>query len=380
MLLTSCRLVLPDQPAVLGWLRAQGGRIIALGAGMPPTPEPDEDTRDMNENIVMPGFIDQHVHGGGGGSYTAGDPVAVYKAIEFHRRHGTTRTLASLVTAPIPELLSAASCLADFAEQGLIEGIHLEGPFSSPERCGAHDSRYLLMPDRATLRKLLGAGRFKVRMVTVAPERPGAVGLIREVIDAGAVAALGHSQATYEQAMAAVDAGAKVATHLFNAMPPLHHRAPGLVGAVLDREEVSCEVIGDPHHLHATATALAFRASKGDVALVTDAISGAGAPDGIYGIGPTRVSVENGGAYREGTTIIAGSTITMAQAVRHAVLEAGVPLEKAAKSAASVPAKVLGIGNDVGAIEVGKIADLVVLDKQLRLVAVFVAGKWLELS
>lgn len=380
MLLTNCRLVLPDRAPAPGWLRISAGRIELVGDGTAPEPERNEEIRDIEGRTLTPGFIDQHVHGGGGSTYMEGEPDAVRRASDYHRRHGTTRTLASLATAAIPDLLSAASSLADLAEEGLIEGIHFEGPFLSPVRRGAHEPRYLLTPDREVLRQLLRAGRGKVRMLTVAPELPGAIGLIRDVIDAGVVAALGHSDATYEQAMTAIDAGADVATHLYNAMRPFHHREPGLMGAVLEREEVTCEVIADPNHLHPTAVALAFRASKGHVALITDAISAAGASDGIYSLGPSRVCVEGGSAHLEGTSTIAGSTINMAEAVRHAVLDAGVPLEKVAEAAASAPARVLGIDKEVGAIEVGKLADLVVLGDDLLPVAVIIAGQWQETS
>lgn len=378
MLLTGCSLVLPDRPPMSGWLRISAGRITAVGKGAAPEVQRDEEIRDLAGRTVLPGFVDQHVHGGGGASYTEGDPVAVLKASAYHRRHGTTRTVASLVTAPVPDLLSAASSLADLAEQGVITGIHLEGPFLSCGRCGAQDPRYLLNPDPDVLCQLLRAGRGRVRMVTVAPELPGAVQLIRAIVDAGAVAAIGHSEATYAQAMAAIDAGARVATHLFNGMHPFHHREPGLVGAALEREEVSCELIADPHHLHRVAVALAFRAAKGHIALITDAISAAGAPDGIYVNGRSRVTVENGAVHLEGTATIAGSTITMADAVRHAVLDAGVPLEQVAKAASAAPAHVLGVSQDVGSIEFGKIADLVVLDESLLPVGVVMAGHWQE--
>jgi len=376
MLLTGCRLVLPDRSGVAGWLRISAGRIQSVGEGVAPAPEGTEEIWDSGGRIVAPGFIDQHVHGGGGGSYTDGDQAAACKASAYHVQYGTTRGLASLVTAAVPELLSAIPSLADLAEQGLLEGIHLEGSFLSPTRCGAHDPRYLLNPDPEVLRQLLRAGRGKVRMVTVVPELPGALELIRDIAGAGAVAALGHSDANYAQAMAGVDAGARVVTHLYNGMRPFHHREPGLVGAVLEREEMTCEVIADPHHLNPAAVALAFRAVKGHVALISDATSAAGAAAGIYGIGPARIRAENGAVYLEGTATIAGSTITMADAVQHAVRDAGVPLELVSRAASMVPAHLLGLDRETGSIEVGKLADLVVLDEALVPVAVAVVGAW----
>ncbi|HTW97796.1 MAG TPA: N-acetylglucosamine-6-phosphate deacetylase, partial [Acidimicrobiales bacterium] len=358
------------------WLRVEGGRIAALGTAPVAQPERGEEVVDLGASVVVPGLVDLHVHGGGGASYTTGDPAEAARAVAFHRRNGTTRTLASLVTAPLADLLAATSALAEVAKDGLIEGVHLEGPFLAPARCGAQDPHFLLAPDPEVLRLLLEAGRGSVRMITVAPELPGAVELIRRIVDAGVVAAIGHSDADYDTARAAIVAGARVATHLWNGMRPLHHRDPGIVGAALEEERVVCELIADGYHVHSSALALSFRAAAGRIALVTDAISAAGATDGCYRLGPALVRVEQGEARLDGSDTIAGSTITMAAGLRHAVLAGAVDLATASRAASAVPARLLGLEGETGSLAVGKAADLVALDADLHPVAVMRSGEW----
>lgn len=356
------------------WLRIEGGRVAGLGRGEAPTVA-GEERRDLGGRLVLAGFIDCHVHGGGGGSFTSGDPAEILRAVAFHRSRGTTRTLASLVTAPEADLLAAIGPLAELAEDGTIEGLHLEGPFLSRLRCGAQDPRYLLEPDPALLSRLFRAARGTVRMVTVAPELPGALDLVRQVVDAGAIAAIGHSDATFAAARAAIDAGARVATHLFNGMRPLHHRQPGIVGAALTSEEVVCELIADGQHLHPATTALSFAAAPGRVALVTDALAAAGSADGLYQLGPTRVRVREGVALVEGSESLAGSTAGTADLLRHAVLGAGVALAAASAALSATPARLLGL-DDAGSLEAGRSADLVVLDDELAVLEVMRSGLW----
>jgi len=375
MLLTGAKVVVPGGVLDPGWLRLALGRIAAVGSGRP-SPERGEQHRELTGRTILPGFIDLHVHGGGGGTYTGGDPVEVRRARAFHRSGGTTRSLASLVTAPLDDLLSALASLAELAESGLIAGVHLEGPFLSHDFCGAQDPRYLLAPDAEVLNRLIAAGRGSVRMVTVAPELPGAIELIRRIVDVGAIAAIGHSNATYATATSAIDAGASVATHLCNGMRPIHKREPGIVGAALERQEVVCELIADGHHLHPAVLRLVFTTASERVALVTDAISAAGVEDGRYRLGPASVQVVHGVAHLEGTQTLAGSTTTLAGAVRHAVIDAGLPLAAVARAASAVPAQLLGISHDVGTIEVGKVADIVVLDTQFAVEAVFSGEEW----
>jgi N-acetylglucosamine-6-phosphate deacetylase len=375
MLLSGARLVLPGAVLENGWLEVRGGRIARIGSAPLPV-DATEAQRDLGGRLVVPGFVDCHVHGGGGGSYTSGDLAEARRAVSFHAGRGTTSTVASLVTAPEEDLLDALGPLSELWEEGLIAGVHLEGPFLSAARCGAQDPRFLQEPDRAVLARLLDAGKGSVRMVTLAPELPGAIELVRQIVDAGVVAAIGHSDATYDEARRAIEAGARVATHLWNGMRPLHHREPGIAGAALEHGEVVCELVADGRHVHPAVIGLAFAAAPGRMALITDAISAAGAPDGLYELGPARVRVERGEARLEGGGALAGSTIGMGDAFSYAARSAGLSVVAAAEASSLVPARVLGIDATTGSLEAGKAADLAVLDDELRVVAVMRRGTW----
>src|SRR5262245_44426494 len=201
-----------------------------------------------------------HVHGGGGASFTEGGPEAARRAAAFHRAHGTTRIVASLVTAPVDELARRVALLATLADEGVIAGIHLEGPFLSAARCGAQDPRYLVAPDVAAFGELRAAGRGWLKVITIAPELPGARDVIQAATAAGVIAAAGHTDASAEATAAAIAAGVSHATHLFNGMRPLRHRDPGPVGALLD-QQVTCEIVADGTHLHDVTIRLAARAA-----------------------------------------------------------------------------------------------------------------------
>ena len=380
-LLGNARVVTPGGVLSPGWVRIEGSRIEAVGSG-PPTGQETE-VRDLGGAWLLPGFVDIHVHGGGGASMTDADAAQILQAVEFHRRHGTTRTLVSLVTAPLETMLAGAAVVADLVHAGVpgIAGSHLEGPFLSRPRRGAQDPDSLLAPDAAVLERLLAAGRGTVRMVTVAPELPGALELIRAVTAAGAVAAVGHTDASYEEAARGFEAGARVATHLFNGMRPLHHRDPGAVAAALERADVVCELVNDGIHLAPSAIRLVALAAGPDrMALITDAISATGMPDGDYLLGPKPVRVREGRAtLAEGGTI-AGSTLTMDRAFRRTVREVGLPVEDAVTAASATPARVLGLEAAIGAIAPGREADLVVLDESLELVEVMGGGSRLSLE
>lgn len=352
-----------------GWLRFAGGRIAAVGEGAPPAPA------SHRGHWALPGFIDMHVHGGGGSSFTEGGPGDARRAAAFHRAHGTTRIVASLVTAPAGELERRAAMLAGLADEGVIHGIHLEGPFLSAARCGAQDPRYLIAPDVAVFTRLLAAARGWLRMITIAPELPGARDVITAAADAGVIAAVGHTDASAEVTADAIAAGASHATHLFNGMRPLGHRDPGPAGALLDRQ-VTCEVVADGAHLHDTTIRLAARAAgPGNLVLITDAMAAAGMPDGTYRLGRQDVTVTDGVArLARDPGAIAGSTATMDLVARHAITSAGLPVPDVAAAASTSPARRLGLSAQAGALAPGLAADLVLLDGAFRLTAVFSAG------
>jgi N-acetylglucosamine-6-phosphate deacetylase len=376
------RVVTPDGVLSPGWIRLAGSRIDAVGPGEPPR-TPGLPVTYLHAQWVLPGFVDMHVHGGGGTSFTQGTAEDARAAAGFHRRNGTTTMLASLVTAPLAGLEARTAMLAGLAREDVIAGIHLEGPFLSAARCGAQDPRHMIAPDVAAFERLRTAAGGQLRVITLAPELPGAAALIKAAVQAGVIAAVGHTDATADVTSAAVDAGVSHATHLFNGMRPLHHREPGPVGALLDRDEVSCEVIADGVHLHDTAVRLAARAAgPARLVLITDAMAAAGMPDGHYRLGSMRVDVAGGVARLAadaGPGAIAGSTATMASVVRHAIA-AGLPVTAAVAAASTTPARVLGLGDRTGALRAGLDADLVVCDEEFGLRAVMRHGEWLSES
>jgi N-acetylglucosamine-6-phosphate deacetylase len=346
-LLAGGRVVTPGGVLSPGWIRLAGSLIDTVGAGEPPEPHPAGlPVTDLRGRWVLPGFVDMHVHGGGGTSFTEGSADDARNAAEFHRRHGSTTIVASLVTAPLAELEARAAMLAGLARDGVFAGIHLEGPFLAAARCGAQDPRHMIAPDPGAFASLHAAAAGQLRVITLAPELPGAAGLIEAAAGAGVIAAIGHTDATADVTAAAVDGGATHATHLFNGMRPLHHREPGPVGALLDRDEVSCEVIADGVHLHDTAVRLVARAAgPGRLVLITDAMAAAGMADGSYPLGSLRVAVAGGVARlagADGPGAIAGSTATMAGVVRRAVA-AGLPVTEVAAAASTTPARILGL-------------------------------------
>jgi N-acetylglucosamine-6-phosphate deacetylase len=370
-LISAGTVVLDGQLCRPGWLEISGRQIAGCGAGSPPR------VADVGfaDAVVVPGFIDMHVHGGGGASYTDGHGIAA--AAEFHLRHGTTTTLASLVTAAPTELIDGVLSLADATRQGIIAGIHLEGPWLSPGRCGAHDPRLMRDPEPAEIDAVLAAGANAIRMVTLAPERPGSEWAIARFLEAGVVVAVGHTDATYDQVRHAVDLGATVGTHLFNAMPPLHHREPGPVLALLGDRRVTVELIADGVHVHPAVVRAVIEAAGPDrVALVTDAIAAAGCDDGTFRLGTVAIDVASGVARVHGTSTIAGSTATM-DALFRTVAEPGsdAALLAAVQMTSTTPARALGL-DGVGELRVGLDANLVVLGGDLQVSAVMVHGDW----
>jgi N-acetylglucosamine-6-phosphate deacetylase len=358
-----------------GWIEVRGDTVFAVGRDDPGRPA----DRDLGAVTVVPGFVDTHVHGGGGTNFSAVSAADIGIAVDFHRRHGTTRLIASLVTAGPDELLSQIRGLVPEIDAGRIDGIHLEGPWLSALRCGAHQPALMRDPDPAELDRLLAAAGGAIRMVTIAPERAGATAAYRQLVSAGVVAAVGHTDASYEQTRAAIDAGATVATHLFNAMRPINTREPGPVVALLEDSRVTVELITDGVHVDPAVYRHAVRSAGYDrVSLVTDAISAAGMADGHYALGPLGVDVVDGVARVAGTTTIAGSTATMDRQFRFAVAHSGLPRDEAllaaVRQASITPARALGLPCD--GLVAGARADLVVLDDDLAVTGVLHGGSW----
>lgn len=372
-ILSGARVALPAGVVEDLTLTIEGPRI-AVG------PASGGRTVDLSGHLVVPGFVDMHVHGGGGGSFSSAAPEECLKVAETHRRHGTTSMVASTVTGDLDDLARQAGVLSELVEQGELAGVHFEGPFISAHRCGAHQPELLRDPDPADVRKLIDAARGTARMLTLAPELPGGLDSVRLLADAGVIAAIGHTDSSYEATREAVDAGATVATHLFNAMPGLGHREPGPIAALLEDERITVELINDGTHLHPSVLELAFRHAGAErVAFITDAMGAAGMNDGMYPLGPMRVEVKDGVArIHDGPTAgaIAGSTLTLDRAFRRAVTVDGLGVEQAVQALSGNPARLLGIDDRTGSIEPGKDADLVVMDASYELVGVMRRGEW----
>ena len=368
--LTGARIVTPDGVLANGWVQVDGERFVAVGSGAPPAV-----ATDLGGGWLLPGFIDLHVHGGGGHDFTASlEDIAA--GVAFHRRNGTTRTLISLMAAPVEAMCTQLAWVDELTRSGEVLGAHLEGPFLSAKRCGAQNHEHLIPPDPLVLGRLLEAGQGAVRTMTIAPEVPGALAVIKELVAAGAIAAVGHTDASYEEAAAGFAAGATMATHLFNAMGSMSQRAPGPSVAALDAG-VFVELINDGVHVHESLTRLAAASAPNRLALITDAISATGVGDGHYTLGDQAVVVRHGQARLSATHRLAGSTLTMDEAVRRAVRSVGLPIEVASAAASTTPARALGIDDRCGSISVGLDADLVLLDDELAVQRVMLRGAWI---
>ncbi|UWW96376.1 N-acetylglucosamine-6-phosphate deacetylase [Streptomyces murinus] len=368
-MLTGANVVLPTGTVKNGTVAIDGTRIT----GAPPA---DAAVLDVSGHWLVPGFVDLHNHGGGGASFS-GTAEQILTAIRTHRAHGTTTLVASTVTDEMDLLVRQAGLLSELAEQGDIAGIHFEGPFISPCRKGAHSEALLRHPEPAEVRKLIDAARGQARMLTLAAELPGGIDSVRLLAEHGVIAAIGHTDATYEQTVDAIEAGATVATHLFNAMPALGHRTPGPVAALLEDERVTVELINDGTHLHPAALELAFHHAGADrVAFITDAMDAAGIGDGRYMLGPLEVEVSEGVARLVEGGSIAGSTLTLDRAFKRAVTVDRLPVEAAVKALSANPARLLGLSDRVGSLEPGKDADLVLLDADFDVRGVMRHGEW----
>lgn len=373
MLLTAQTLLTGQELLRPGWIEVAGDTVRQIGSGAPPHPA------DHDLETVVPGFVDTHIHGGGGADFSLATPEATAAAVDLHRQHGTTTLVASLVSAGPADLQRQVGELVGQVRDGVIAGIHLEGPWLSGQRCGAHDPVLLRDPEAGEVARVLDVGDGTIRMVTLAPERPGALAAIEQIVTAGAAAAVGHTEATYEQTRAAIAAGATVGTHLFNAMRPIHHREPGPVIALLEDPRVTVELIADGVHVDAALYRHVTKAVGPDrLTLITDAMAAAGAADGPYQIGPMAVDVAAGVARLAGTSTIAGSTATMDAVFRFAVTHSGLPRDQALMAAvrqSSInPARALGLSSPV--LAAGARADLVALDARLAVTGVLHAGTW----
>ena len=379
VILAADRLLTPAGELTPGWLSLSGGHIEAVGAGRPPADRPLIDLRDR---ICAPGFLDLHVHGGAGAQVNADCAAAAREAVgriaAFHLAHGTTALLPTTVSdTPERTLATVAGVAAavDDAGAARVLGVHLEGPWLAPERAGAQDRTALRAIDAGEVERLLQAAQGRLRIVTLAPELPGAEQLIERLVAARVIVSIGHTEADYEVAKRAVKLGARHFTHLFNAMPPLSHRRPGPVGVALTETGVAVELIADGHHVHPAMLSIAFDQAEQAI-LITDASAAAGLPEGgAARLGRLEVVVAGGAVtLAADRSTLAGSALTMDAAVRTLVERTDVDLAEALQAASTTPADAIG-RPDLGRLQAGAAADLVVLDGDLEVAATLVDGR-----
>ncbi|HEV3481589.1 MAG TPA: N-acetylglucosamine-6-phosphate deacetylase [Candidatus Acidoferrales bacterium] len=381
------RILTPEEEINDGVIVVEDSRIAALGHRDEVRVPPAAIDYVAAGMTVVPGFVDVHIHGAGGHDVMEANARALDRITSTLARHGTTSIVATTVTAPIEDTCHALEGIARYirsrenAEEppkagrpaAEILGIHLEGPFISATRRGVHPVESIVRPSVEIFDELLKAGDGFVRIVTIAPELPGAMDLIGAAVAAKVTVALGHTDANYEQARAAIHAGARHAVHIYNAMRPFTHRDPGIVGAILTDPDVTAEVIADGVHVAGPAIQVLIGTKGFDtVLLVSDGIAATGMRDGNYRLGNFEVSVR-GGICRNAEGKLAGSTLTLDHALRN-IVDLGVPLRDAVRMATVLPARRLGVAGKKGIIAVGADADLVALTADLQVAGVMTRG------
>jgi len=364
--------ITPSEEIPSGSVLVEDGRVTWVGPGMP------EDLANVerlggDDAIIAPGFIDLQVNG-----YAGHDAATGVEAVRQIARRlpetGVTGFLPTIITAPLRDAATFPAVAAEAGEAdgagARVLGAHLEGPFLNPLRRGCHDASLMIEPSLENVRALLAN---PCRLITIAPELPGGLDAVRTLARAGVVVSAGHSNATYEEGRAAVDAGVRFGTHLFNAMSPLHHREPGLPGALLSADQAVSGLIADGHHVHEALLAMAF-ARKGEdgIALTTDQVAAAGMPPGRYHLGGFEV-ISDGHTVRRAEGMLAGSVATMPQLIRIAASLNGSSLRASLAMASLTPARALGL--PLGRIAAGAAADLVVMSYELQVRATLVAGR-----
>ncbi len=367
MLITAARLHTGHELVSPGYVEIDGDKVVSAGVYDASRGAADVDLGDVT---IAPGYVDAHNHGGGGVSF----PQDAALAAATHRSYGTTTVIASTVTQDLDTLAAQLDMLRPYVLDGTLAGVHLEGPWLSEKFHGAHPVPLLRDPDPAEVAAVVDGGRGIVKQVTLAVERPGGIASVEALTERGVVSSVGHTDATHPRVVEAIDAGATGATHLFNAMRPLRHRDPGPVVALMADERVWCEMVVDGVHIDPALVSYAFSVNPDRMVLVTDAMAAAGAEDGHYILGDLEVEVSDGVARVAGTTTIAGSTLTLAAAVRNAV-SYGVDPFIAVRAATLLPARYMRLSG-VGELVPGASADLVVLDEQWDVRRVMWKGTW----
>ena len=355
------------------------GKIIAIEDKKNIFEPAETEVIDAGEGFIVPGFIDMHVHGGGGFDIMDGKYEAVKQVAAAHSRFGTTAFLPTTMTMSKDKIIESLKSVKEAIVKGTgaaeILGVHLEGPYINSERKGAQKKEDIKNPSIEEFLEFNLASGDLIRLLTIAPEIPGAIELIHWLSEHKIIASVGHSNATYEQVQESIRAGLNHVTHTFNAMSGLNHHEPGVAGAALSSPELTVEMIADGVHLHPAVMKILTRVKGAEkIVLITDAIRATSMPEGTYDLGGQDVIVSNGQArLKDGT--LAGSILTMDKAVRNMISMVGVSFEEAIQMATINPAKCLGVQGRKGSLAAGKDADIVILDKKLKVRLTMVKGK-----
>ncbi|WP_461480181.1 N-acetylglucosamine-6-phosphate deacetylase [Paenibacillus sp. PvR018] len=381
-LISHAKIITLDTVIEQGYAFLKEGKIQSVGpmwALDPQLVHYSEELVDARGSWLMPGFIDVHVHGGYGHDFMDASMEALEGITRFHGCHGTTTMLATTMTAPRGALTKVLQSVQAFSDKGMpyaqLEGVHLEGPFINSAYSGAQNPAYIVPPKQEWLDEWMEQHPGLIRLLTLAPESEGALPLIEKLSNQGTIIACGHTNATYAQISEAIKHGLGHAVHTFNAMRGLHHREPGVVGAIMTEEAISAEIIADGHHVHPVCIRLLMQLKRNDnLMLVTDAMSAAGLGEGDYQLGGLDVTVKDGVATLKEGGGLAGSTLTMIDAFRFMVNTVGVSVQEVSRLASHNPAKALGIENRTGSITAGKQADLLLASPDLSVDRVWVRG------
>jgi N-acetylglucosamine-6-phosphate deacetylase len=344
------------------WIESSDGVITSINPGIHSKPD------SFTDGVLIPGFIDIHCHGGGGQYFSATSPDLISTAINAHKKTGTTSLVASLVSESIDDLKAQIQRLVPFYTRGEIIGIHLEGPYLSHARCGAHEPSLLIDPTVAQLQELIELGQGAITMITIAPELHGAQEAITYLASVGVLAAIGHTEGNFQDASAATNNGASVVTHFLNAMNK-ENTSGSIANFVINDPRLTVELIVDGHHLSFEKVRELFAAMGSRIIMVSDAMAAAGNGDGMYSIGALAVEVKDGVARLTSNQKLAGSTLTISQAFKNLISQCGVSIEQAVHATSVQPAKALGL-KDRGSIAVGMRADVLSYNRSTQSITV----------
>ncbi|RKN85537.1 N-acetylglucosamine-6-phosphate deacetylase [Paenibacillus ginsengarvi] len=385
VIVTNAKIVTEQEVIDGGYIVLENGKIKSIGRGLPEQTDAGAETIDARGGWILPGFIDVHVHGGYGADFMDASRESLDTITKFHSGHGTTSIVATTLTGPKDQLTKVLDTVNEYMAAPMpyaqVVGVHLEGPFINVKYKGAQNPAYIVPPQKAWLEEWHAKYPGLIRQLSLAPETEGALELIAWLRQNGINAAAAHTDATYDQVIAAADAGLNQAVHTFNAMTPIHHRNPGTAGAVLTDDRIRAEIICDGHHVHPACIKLLTKAKTDDnLIMITDAMSAAGLENGIYDLGGLAVQVSGGVATLVEGNSLAGSTLTMIGALRYVTANVGVTVPQASRYMSGNPARQLGIFERTGSLEAGKHADVLLISPDLTLERIWIRGNEMKPS